>query len=281
MPRGAEVEGSAEALLEEGEGGDLSRSALKVDWRSMFSKLFQQQNWNSMYEFLTCAESKAGKGAGRAAGTSARRRRRDEWTAAEAAWLLVEKRLRGAVQDTLSIKPDVMFHYVQALEAVLMFFSEKLEAVPANATPPALRDLLAEPLSVVRVARPRSKGQKVVHKDDAGTAEAAAASAARCSLRVNIKDGADAAFYRLFLHATAQFYGFKSKSCNEKGARVTIVTAPAKITSSKTPMLAASVSLAGFLSVLGTEQIKPHEEAHEGMGEGMGTETEEPARRVT
>jgi len=273
MPRGAEGEDSVEDLLAEGYGYDM---ALKVDWRSMFSKLFQQQNWGSMLEFISCAESKASKGASREAGASARRLRRDEWTAAETAWLLVEKRLRVAVQDTLSIKPEVMFHYVQALEAVLMFFSEKLEAVPAHVVPTALAGLLAEPLTLVRQVLPKGKGkgkgQREVSIDAAGAAGAAPAPAARCSLRFNIKDSADAAFYRLFLHATSQFYGFKSKSSNEKGARVTIVTAPAKITSTKTPMLAASVSLAGFLAMLGAEQIKAREESP------VGTETDEPAR---
>ena len=272
MPRGAEGEDSVLDLLAQGDGYDMSHMALKVDWRSMFSKLFQQQNWGSMREFISCTESKASQGAGREAGASARRLRRDEWTAAETAWLLVEKRLRVAVQDTLSIKPEAMFHYVQALEAVLMFFSEKLEAVPAHVVPVALGALLAEPLTLVRQVRPKGKGQREASPDAAGAAGADPAPAARCSLRFNIKDSADAAFYRLFLHATAQFYGFKSKSSNEKGARVTIVTAPAKITSAKTPMLAASVSLAGFLAMLGAEQIKAREETP------VGTETDEPAR---
>ena len=215
-----------------------------------------------MLEFISCAESKASKGDTRA-GTSARRFRRDEWTAAEAAWLLVEKKLRVAVQDTLSIKPDVMFPYVQALEAVLIFFSEKLEAVPAHVTPPALGDLLAEPLTLIRTARPADKGRKEVSKNPV---VGDSVPAARCSLRFHIKDCPDAAFYRLFLHATSQFYGFKSKSTNEKGARVTVVTAPAKNKSYKTPMIAASVSLAGFLSTLEAEQVKQREMARASEG---------------
>jgi len=260
---------SLETLIADGKL-DMTHVALKVDWRSMFSKLFQQANWSSMLEFISCAESKASKGVGRV-GTSARRLRRDEWAAAETAWLLVEKKLRVAVQDTLSIKPDVMFPYVQALEAVLMFFSEKLEAVPAHVTPPALGDLLAEPVTMVRQTKPVSKAQKEVYKDAASVGDSvpalALAPAARCSLRFHIKDCPDAAFFRLFLHATSQFYGFKSKSINEKGARITIVTAPAKITSSKTPMIAARVSLAGFLSTLEAEQVA-HKEACAASSEG-------------
>ncbi len=194
------------------------------------------------------------------AATTYRRLRTDYWKEAEEAWLKVEKRLRSAVQDTILVKPD-MLAFVESLEAVLMYFAEKLEATPAQLTPPLLAEMIAEPLTVEKhVAKSSSKSKKA---EGAATANrgaedaGAAVKPARGSLRVNIKDGTHAAFYRIFVHATCQFYGFQSRSVNEGSARVTLITPPTRVTAKNTPMLAAKLSLAAFLTVLVDEAKVP------------------------
>lgn len=251
-----------------------------VDWRSLFSKLFLQANWHSMDDFRQCRG--AGAGNTQTTATTNRRLRHDYWSEAEAAWLKVEKRLRVAVQETLYVKTD-MLAFVQSLEAVLMYFSEKLTALPVHLTPPLLADMIAEPLSVEnRVQKASSSKAKKTTKTtpiaiaEATTATATeiassaivtaadvtakvydikpAAPAKRCSLKVNIKDSPHAAFYRIFVHATSQFYGFQSRSVNEKsGARVTLITPPTRVTAKNTPMLHAQLSLAAFLAVVTNE----------------------------
>ena len=259
LPRGDDEE---ENFLNMKFGGP--SMSLTVDWRSLFSQLFQQSNWNSMQDFRSCAEFKGEHAASR----TLRRFRQDDWAAAEAAWLKVEKKLRVAVQDTLAVKPETMFPFVQALEAILVYFSENLEAAPLHLIPVGLQTLLAEPLSVSCAVGKNRKRDADKRTDDQMGAEGAHTECAanvikdkqsrgKMSLRINIRDGADAAFYRLFLHATSQFYGFKSHSINEQSARITLITPPSCITTTKTPMLVANVSLAAFLSILLAEATCP------------------------
>jgi hypothetical protein len=202
-----------------------------------------------MNDFRQCVEVQQNTAA-----TTYRRLRTDYWKEAEEAWLKVEKRLRSAVQDTIPVKPD-MIAFVESLEAVLMYFAEKLEATPAQLTPPLLADMIAEPLTVEKhVPKSSSKSKKASGaargEEEAASAAAAEVKPTRGSLRVNIKDGTHAAFYRIFVHATCQFYGFQSRSVNEGSARVTLITPPTRVTAKNTPMLAAKLSLAAFLTVL-------------------------------
>jgi hypothetical protein len=226
----------------------------KVDWRSLFSKLFQQQHFGQMEAFRGCAEGSLNT---HSTVRSKRRMRKDVWASAEKAWLLVEKRLRTSVQEAMEYRPDIL-NFVQSFEALLMYFAEKLDVPPSTLVPPPLASVLAQPLELRRNAshnsRSKSKSKnKIELKMESNDIESSVSS--NYSIRINVSSaGSDSAFYRLFVHATSQFYGFKSSSVTENGERITVVTAPAKITSKKTPMIAEAVSLSAFLGHLVEEE---------------------------
>ena len=186
---------------------------------------------------------------------SIRHVRKDSWCDAEKSWLLVEKKLRINVQNALNVRPE-MITFVEAFEAILMYFAEKLSSPPANIIPSSLSSLLASPLTVktkLRKSRSSSSSSKTESETEIKTETETETETQSTiySLRVHVQaSGGDSAFYRLLIHATSQFYGFKSASITENdGARVTTVTAPMKITAKKTPMIQSSISLAGFLTI--------------------------------
>ena len=103
--------------------------------------------------------------------------RKDQWIEAEAAFYLIEVRLRNIV--IRSLENEDLCHFVRSLECILLYYIAQ-QNIPSQ-IPLALVDKLEGPLETTGG-----------------------------SLIVSLKDSS---FYRLLLHATCQFYGLRSKVC--------------------------------------------------------------------
>ena len=165
---------------DEEDGGDFiasrARFGLRVNWRSMFSELFSNENAETRENFRTCSNT--------ASYVPRVQRsiliRKDQWAIAEAAWYQIENRLRAIVVRSLQREEFCLF--VQAVEAVLLFFLSRGEVPTSHLLPEVLAEHLESPLTL-----------------------------SGSSLVVYLKDSS---FHRLLLHATCQFYGLRSKVRN-------------------------------------------------------------------
>lgn len=110
---------------------------------------------------------------------------------AEIAWLKLEKRLRASVAASLEDNLTLCL-FVKALESVIIYYIEFSKAPPISLIPPVLSEMLVSPIECVV-----SKKNKELNNIDGIT-----------SLAISLKDSA---FHRLFVHATCQFYGLKTK----------------------------------------------------------------------
>jgi len=175
---------------EEEEEEGASRFMLRVDWRSTFSKLFAKENVDALELIRKCAESGDNTKCRSVVQQHSKRRMLSvgaaEWRDAEVAWLNVEKRLRGVVAPALK-KSVELSDFVLALQVVLSFFSDTQTAPPVAFVPIALSRYLRAPLELSK----------------------STSSSAPPSLVVSL---VDSSFHRLLLHATCQFYGFRSRS---------------------------------------------------------------------
>lgn len=193
---------------------------LRVDWRSNFYELFRPDNRTLLDSYLRC-DSNGSTGIGSSSRAKHNKKLSEEENVAEICWIRLEKRLRAIVIRTLDNLNMCLF--VQALESVLMFLIERGIAPPASITPRVLLDMIDSPIYCL--------GSNI---DDDSTVTCAHTNTLVISLK-------DSSFHRLLLHATAQFYGLRSKSHTLKGERVTAITVPrgCKI---------ANVSLVGYVT---------------------------------
>jgi hypothetical protein len=150
-----------------------AKFGLRVNWRSMFSELFTKENAEKRESFRTCSNNVTNIPCVQRSIPI----RNDQWAEAEAAWYQIENRLRAVVVRSLQKEEFCLF--VQALEAVLLFFLAQGEAPSSHLLPAELAAYLEQPLSL-----------------------------SGSSLVVLLKHSA---FHRLLLHAACQFYGLRSK----------------------------------------------------------------------
>ena len=165
---------------DEEDGGDFitsrARFGLRVNWKSMFSELFTEENAEAREKFRTCSNT---------ASYAPRVQknisvRKDQWAIAETAWYQIENRLRAIVVRSLQREEFCLF--VQAVEAVLLFFLSQGGVPTSHLLPEILAEHLESPLTL-----------------------------SGSSLVFYLKDSS---FHRLLLHATCQFYGLRSKVRN-------------------------------------------------------------------
>ena len=150
-----------------------ARFGLRVNWRSMFSQLFNAENAEKRESFRTCSNYVEGI-------PRVQRSipvRKDQWAEAERAWYQIEKRLRPIVVK--SLQKEEFCYFVHALEAVLLLFLAEGTAPLSSLIPDELAINLEQPIE-----------------------------SADGSLIINLKDSS---FHRLLLHGACQFYGLRSK----------------------------------------------------------------------
>ena len=150
-----------------------AKFGLMVNWRSMFSELFTDENMEIRENFRTCSNVLTS----RVRSKNCIPIRKDQWAQAETAWYQIEHRLRAVV--VRSFEKEEFCLFVQALEAVLLFFLSQGKAPASHLIPEALSVQLEVPLDV-----------------------------SDSSLSIVLKNSS---FHRLLLHAACQFYGLRSK----------------------------------------------------------------------
>ena len=150
-----------------------AKFGLMVNWRSMFSELFTDENMEIRENFRTCSNVLTS----RARSKNCIPIRKDQWAQAEIAWYQIEHRLRAVV--VRSFEKEEFCLFVQALEAVLLFFLSQGKAPASHLIPEALSVQLEVPLDV-----------------------------SDSSLSIVLRNSS---FHRLLLHAACQFYGLRSK----------------------------------------------------------------------
>ena len=241
---------------------DSAISSLQIDIRTQFAPLFEAGNEKYLDLFR---HSYSGSVPSSGADATYRRARRDEWQAAEAAWInRVEKRLRSVCEKCVRDRSDLkILDFLQTLEVLLLLFAETGAAPDRASTLPVgpFSAMLVKPLEVVEVSedvyrtRPRSRKDRSNEQQEERPLVP--------SLSICLQDSS---LHRLVLHAAAQFYGMKSFSepkstCSStRGAqggdvgmvdtipgRVTRVALPKVISAKKNPMLVEKVSLAAYL----------------------------------
>lgn len=153
-----------------------AKFGLTVNWRSMFSELFTNENMEIRENFRTCSNVLTS----RTLSNKCIPIRKDQWAQAETAWYQIEHRLRAVV--VRSFEKEEFCLFVQALEAVLMFFLSQGDTPANHLIPEALTQQLEIPLDV-----------------------------SDSSLLIVLKNSS---FHRLLLHAACQFYGLRSKVQN-------------------------------------------------------------------
>jgi hypothetical protein len=170
------TENGVEPLDDVDENGNFITSrvkfGLRVNWKSLFSELFNTENSNERESFRTCSNAVESVRVQRSIPI-----RKDQWAEAESAWYRIENRLRAIV--VRSLQREEFCFYVRAVEAVLLYFLAKQEAPPHSQVPEAFGLFLEQ------------------HIEHLGL-----------SLKIVLKDSS---FHRLLLHAVCQFYGLKSK----------------------------------------------------------------------
>ena len=154
-----------------------AKFSMRINFKSLFSELFEEKNCLVREEFRTCAIGTSSSSSQQA---HVRRNipiRKDQWNEAEACFYLIEVRLRNVV--VRSLESEDLCHFVRSLECILLYYIAQ-QNIPSQ-VPLALVDKLESPLETTGG-----------------------------SLIVSLKDSS---FYRLLLHATCQFYGLRSKVC--------------------------------------------------------------------
>ena len=150
-----------------------ARFGLRVNWRSLFSELFNAENAEKRESFRTCSHTVPNV-------PQVQRNirfRNDQWAEAEVAWYQIENRLRAIV--VRSLQTAEFCYFVRALEAVLLLFLIQGDAPEISLVPEVLSANLEQPIE--------RSGK---------------------SLLIALKDSS---FHRLLLHAACQFYGLRSK----------------------------------------------------------------------
>lgn len=189
-----------------GQDGDdfEGHSALTVDWRSLFSELFREQNSAARAQFMSCEDSiyRAPAPKNRFARLS------EDLREGELSWLRVQKRLRSvvdrAVQQDLSGRSGDdglsggAVEFLASMEAVVWCFMETGCAPPEAALPAGLASALLRPLEITHNTAPGSEADT------------------RAVLSVVLQDSP---YHRLLLHALVQFHGLHSKSSGESDGR--------------------------------------------------------------
>ena len=110
---------------------------MRINFRSLFSELFQEKNAAMREEFRTCSTTSSS--------SHVRRNipiRKDQWNEAEACFYLIEVRLRNVV--VRSLESEDLCHFVRSLECILLYYIAQQDIPPQG--PMALYDKLESPL---------------------------------------------------------------------------------------------------------------------------------------